>query len=114
MASPTHSLTARDEAGVLRDFYLLLWKQLDLRAGESNWFEIAAVTATDLQARARELLDQIVELQAEPELVSTARQDGERLLDTIQQRPAATDDTAAFKTYLRDRALDFAKQAARL
>jgi hypothetical protein len=114
MASPTRGLTLRDEAGVLRDFYLLLWKQLDLRASESNWFEIAAVTAADLETRARELLDQIVELQAEPELVSTATQDAKRLLDTIQQRPGATDAPAAFKTYLRDRALDFATRAARL
>lgn len=113
MASPARSLTPREEAGVLRDFYLVLWKQLDLRSGESDWLDITAVSAPDLQKRANELLNQIVELQATPELLATAKHDRKRLLETMQ-KPSGAKDVDGFKTYLRDRALDFAQQAAHL
>jgi hypothetical protein len=114
MASPAHGLTPRDEAGVLRDFYLLLWKQLDLRSGESNWFDIAAASDPELRARAKESLDQIVELHATPELLSMAEHDRERLREALQKSSIATAEVNEFKAYLRDRALDFAQQAARL
>jgi hypothetical protein len=113
MASPARSLTPREEAGVLRDFYLVLWKQLDLQSGDSKWFDIAAVSAPDLQARADELLSRIVELQTTPELLGTAQHDRERLLAALHNPPNA-EQADPFKTYLRDRALDFAQQAARL
>ena len=98
----------------MRDFYLLLWKQLDILSGESIWFDIAAVSDPELQARAKEWLDQIVELHATPELLSLAEHDRERLREAIEKSSIAVDQVNEFKAYLRDRALGFAKQAARL
>jgi hypothetical protein len=111
MASPAQGLTHREEAGVLRDFYLMLWKQLDLRSGQSNWFDIATVSGPELQQRATELFSQIVELQPAPALLSTARQDRERLTEAMES-PSNAEGLEGFKAYLRDRALDFAQQAA--
>jgi hypothetical protein len=114
MASPARSLTPREEAGVLRDFYLVLWKQLDLRSGEAKWFDLAAATASDLESRAAEMLARIAELQAAPGLLSTATQDHQRLLNAVRGASALTNEAEGFKTYLRDRALEFAQQAAQL
>jgi hypothetical protein len=111
MASPAQGLTHREEAGVLRDFYLMLWKQLDVGSGQSNWFDIASVSGPDLQQRANELLSQIIELQADPALLSTARHDRERVAETMANLSNA-EALEGFKSYLRDRALGFAQQAA--
>jgi hypothetical protein len=83
----------------------VLWKQLDFTSGESNWLDIAAVTSPELQTRANELLDQMIELHATPELLSTAKHDRNRLLETIES-PSGPEQLEELKSYLRDRALD--------
>jgi hypothetical protein len=98
----------------LSDFYLRLWKQLDLACGDANWLQIRPVSQIELRKEAETILAEIHDWLATP----TPFTDGtvldkdfkktQELVDPAKQQEGGLD---SFRDYLRDLALRYSQLA---
>ena len=59
MATPGTVITEDEQYERLSDFYLRLWKQLDLASGNSKWLQVAPTSQSELREEAESILREI-------------------------------------------------------
>jgi hypothetical protein len=98
----------------LSDFYLRLWKQLDLACGDANWLQITPVSQVELRKEAKAILQEIDRWLT----VSVPLNDGAALHSDfdkaqylVEQATQKVGDLYGFRDYLRDRALRYSRPA---
>ncbi len=114
MATPGQAIQQREHYERLSDFYLRLWKQLDLVCGDANWLQIGPVSQAELRKEAEAILQEIDRrLTASPLADGTVlHQDFQKTQDLLDQRSPGS-GSCAFRDYLRDLALRYSQLAVR-
>ena len=115
MATPGQAMRQREHYERLSDFYLRLWKQLDLVCGDANWLQVGPVSQAELRHEAEAILQDIERWLTASPLAddSVLRQDFRKTQDLLDQGNQAAGGSCAFRDYLRDLALRYSQLALR-
>lgn len=108
MATPQTAIQQRENYERLSDFYLRLWKQLDLINGDSKWLDVAPATQAELRADAEAILKEAAPSVTEGDVL---RKDFKRTQDLVEQASQQEGGADGFREYLRDLALRYAQLA---
>jgi len=104
MATPQTAIQQQENYERLSDFYLRLWKQLDLINGDAKWLDVAPVTQAELRAEAEAILKELAPSVTDGDVL---RKDFKKTQDLVEQEVAAD----GFREYLRDLALRYSQLA---
>ncbi len=95
----------------LGEFYLALWKQLDLTSNAAKWLEVRAESASALNDEVRERFNDLRRGLSGSE-VNTALKDLEKTKEFLFSGERADPaDAVSFREYLRDLALRYSELA---
>jgi hypothetical protein len=95
----------------LSEFYLALWKQLDLASDEAKWLEIRPETPSEVNDDVRKRLADLGSRLSESEL-NTARKDFEKASQLVLSGSRSElAELVSFREYLRDLALRYSELA---
>ncbi len=95
----------------MSEFYLALWKQLDLASDEAKWLEIRPETLSEVNDEVQKRMAGLGSRLSESDL-NTARKDFEKANQFVQSesRPEQA-ELGSFRAYLRDLALRYSELA---
>jgi hypothetical protein len=107
MATPALSPSAKYDK--LSEFYLALWKQLDLASNDAKWLELRPEGASELSEEVRDRFSDL-----RPDLsgsdLNTALKDLEKTKELVFSGfRADAGESVSFREYLRDLALRYAE-----
>jgi hypothetical protein len=96
---------------MLSEFYLALWKQLDLVSNDAKWLEIRPETPSAVSDEAQRRIADLGRGLSESDL-NTARKDFEKTREFVLSGVhAERGQLGSFREYLRDLALRYAELA---
>jgi hypothetical protein len=95
----------------LSEFYLALWKQLDLASDGAKWLEIRPETPSDVHDEVQKRMADLGSRLSESDL-NTARQDFEKVGQFVLMESRSDHaELVSFRDYLRDLALRYSELA---
>lgn len=96
---------------LLSEFYLALWKQLDLASNEAKWLEIRPETPSAFDDEVQKRMAALGPDLSESDL-NTARKDWEKASQFVRSgSPLERSELVSFREYLRDLALRYSQLA---
>ena len=108
-AQPAPSITAKYD--MLSEFYLALWKQLDLVSNDTKWLEIRPESPSDVNAEVQRRIADLGPGLSDSDL-NTARKDFEKAREfVLSGLRAERGELGSFREYVRDLALRFSELA---